>query len=104
MAVSVVESVFRFLFKYPPLVFQQGDFGWGVSRPVLLMLALAAAGAIAALLTYRGTGAGRGNPAPHRVVLMSLRVASVLVLLFCLFRPALILKVSVPQQNFVGGL
>jgi hypothetical protein len=32
----VLENLFRFLFKYPPLLFQQGDFSWGLSRPVLL--------------------------------------------------------------------
>jgi hypothetical protein len=30
------ESLFRFLFKYPPLFFEQGDFVLGVSRPMLL--------------------------------------------------------------------
>jgi len=30
-----VQSIFRFLFKYPPLMFQQGDFSLGLSRPVL---------------------------------------------------------------------
>ena len=98
------ESVFRFLFKYPPLVFEQGDFTWGVSRTFLLLLALAAAGAIAALLTYRGTGTGSETPGRDRIVLMTLRIGIVLVLLFCLLRPALTLKASVPQQNFVGVL
>ena len=32
----MLENLFRFLFKYPPLLFQQGDFSWGLSRPVLL--------------------------------------------------------------------
>ena len=29
------ETAFRFLFKYRPLVFEQGDFVVGVSRPML---------------------------------------------------------------------
>ena len=29
------EAIFRFLFKYPPLFFEQGDFVFGVSRPML---------------------------------------------------------------------
>ena len=47
----MVEKVFRLLFKYPPLMFQQGDFAWGLSRPVLLAVAVAAGVAVLALLT-----------------------------------------------------
>ena len=53
----MVEKLFRLLFKYPPLMFQQGDFAWGLSRPVLLAVAAAAAIAVLALLTYRGVSA-----------------------------------------------
>jgi uncharacterized membrane protein len=98
----VLQNLFRFLFKYPPLLFQQGDFSWGLSRPVLLVVAAATALAILALLTYRGVPA---TDRPHdRVVLIGLRLAAVAVLLFCLFRPTLILKAAVPQQNFLGVL
>jgi uncharacterized membrane protein len=98
----VVERLFRFLFKYPPLMFQQGDFSWGLSRPVVLMVATAAAIAVLALLTYRGIAA---TERPRdRMVLVGLRLAALTVLLFCLFRPALILKAAVPQQNFLGVL
>src|SRR3954447_567751 len=102
MASSVVERLFRFLFKYPPLMFQQGDFAWGLSRPVLLAVAAAAAIAVLALLTYRGISATARPRDP--VGLVCLRLAALAVLLFCLFRPALILKAAVPQQNFLGVL
>src|SRR3954453_18473880 len=83
-------------------MFQQGDFTWGLSRPVLLAVAAAAAIALLALLTYRGvTAASRTR---DRVVLIGLRGAALGVLLFCLFRPTLILKAAVPQQNFLGVL
>ena len=98
----MVETLFRFLFKYPPLMFQQGDFSWGLSRPVLLAAAAAAAIAVLALLTYRGVSAT--DRARDRVVLVGLRLAALAVLLFCLLRPALILKAAVPQQNFLGVL
>jgi uncharacterized membrane protein len=98
----LVDTLFRFLFKYPPLMFQQGDFSLGLSRPVLLAAAAAAAIAVLALLTYRGVPA-TGRPR-DRVVLVGLRLAALAVLLFCLFRPALILKAAVPQQNFLGVL
>ena len=37
-------------------------------------------------------------------MLTTLRVALVLLLVFCLFRPSLVLKAAVPQQNFLGVL
>src|SRR3954468_19022822 len=47
----------------------------------------------------------RGSPPPsRRLLLLGLRLAALAVLLFCLFRPALILKAAVPQQNFLGVL
>jgi len=98
----VVQNLFRFLFKYPPLLFQQGDFSWGLSRPVLLVVAAATALAVLALLTYRGVPTT--DRTRDRVVLVGLRLAAVAVLLFCLFRPTLILKAAVPQQNFLGIL
>jgi len=100
----VFDSAFRFLFKYPLLVFQQGDFTWGVSRAAMLAILAATALAVVSLLTYRGTGQGTEKPARDRAVLLTLRAALLLVILFCLFRPTLILKASVPQQNFVGVL
>ncbi|MBI3493308.1 MAG: hypothetical protein HY047_16235 [Acidobacteria bacterium] len=96
------ESLFRFLFKYPPLMFQQGDFTWGLSRPVLLAVAAGLALAVGALLTYRGVPAAERRR--DRAVLIGLRLAALAILLFCLFRPTLILKAAVPQQNFLGVL
>jgi uncharacterized membrane protein len=98
----VVDKVFRFFFKYPPLLFQQGDFSWGLSRPVLLVVAAVTAIAVLALLTYRGVPATERRR--DRVVLIGLRLAALTVLLFCLFRPTLVLKAAVPQQNFLGVL
>ncbi|OLC79701.1 MAG: hypothetical protein AUH72_14030 [Acidobacteria bacterium 13_1_40CM_4_65_8] len=97
-----MDKLFRFLFKYPPLVFQQGDFAWGLSRPVLLVVAGVTAVAIAALFTYRGLSTV--DRTRDRIVLVGLRLAALTVLLFCLFRPTLILKAAVPQQNFLGVL
>jgi len=97
-----VDSIFRFLFKYPPLMFQQADFSWGLSRAVLLVVGGVAAAAVLALLTYRGVSAA--DRPRDRVVLIGLRLAALAVLLFCLFRPTLVLKAAVPQQNFLGVL
>ena len=50
----MIEKLFRFLFKYPPLMFRQADFTWGLSQPLLLVVGAGLALAIAAMLTYRG--------------------------------------------------
>jgi uncharacterized membrane protein len=97
----MLEGIFRFLFKYRPLVFEQGDFVLGASRPMLIAMVVAGAAAGYALLSYRRVGRTAGR---DRVVLVSLRLAALAVIIFCLLRPALILKAAVPQQNFLGIL
>jgi uncharacterized membrane protein len=97
-----MDKLFSFLFKYPPFVFQQADLTYGLSRPVLLVVAGVTGVAVAALLTYRGLATV--ERARDRVVLVGLRLAVLAVLIFCLFRPTLILKAAVPQQNFLGVL
>ena len=98
----MAEKLFRFFFKYPPLMFQQGDLSWGLSRPVLLVVAAATALAALALITYRGVSAT--DKPRDRAILVGLRLAALTVLLFCLVRPTLVLKAAVPQQNFLGVL
>lgn len=92
--------LFQFLFKYPRVVFDQGDFSFAVSRSTTLTIAAITVVAAAALITYRGvTGEGATR---ERLVLVVLRLAALAVVLVCLFRPTLILKAAVPQQNFLG--
>jgi uncharacterized membrane protein len=66
-----------------------------------LTAAIVAAGALYALWTYRQVAALQGR---DRVVLLATRVGLFAVVLFGLLRPMLLLKVAVPQQNFVGIL
>ena len=98
---TMFEGLFRLLFKYRPLVFEQGDFTVAASRPMLVALAVTAAVAAYALATYRGAPAARAR---DRVALAALRLALLGVLAFCLIRPTLVVKAAVPQQNFLGVL
>jgi len=94
--------LFKFLFKYPMLVFQQGEFAFAATRVTVAWLAVVGLLALAALVTYRGIVTdGRVR---DRAVLVGLRLGVVALLLFCLFRPSIILKAAVPQQNFLGIL
>src|SRR6185312_7888750 len=97
-----MDAVFQFFFKYPLLVFQQGDFTTGASRPAFVAVLAFAALAAAALVTYRSISSE--GPARDKTLLVGLRLALVAVLFFCLLRPTLILKAAVPQQNFLGVL
>ncbi len=98
----MLTSLFEFLFKYRPVVFQEGDFSLGVAGAVATGAVVASLVAVLALLTYLGV---RGKTRPlDRLVLGGLRFAGLAVLVFCLLRPALVVSTVVPQQNFVGVL
>ncbi len=96
------DFVFRFLFKYPAVVFDEGELIFSASRFTILWVVVIGLVAAAALVTYRGIenlGTRR-----DRAVLLGLRLALVAVLVLCLFRPTLLLRAAVPQQNFLGVL
>ncbi len=96
------EPLFEFLFKYRPVVFEQGDFRFGTSS-LLYGVAIATTAVVAAsLLTYRRVG-GKSRPR-DRALLAALRLAALAIVLFCLLRPVLVVKAAVPQQNFLGVL
>lgn len=97
-----MESLFEFLFKYRPLVFQRGDFVLGVPWTVLIASVVAVAVAVPTFLLYSRV-AGKSRPL-DRVILSALRTIAISVILFSLFRPVLVLSTVVPQRNFLGIL
>jgi uncharacterized membrane protein len=69
----------------------------------MLAVVVATAGAaLVALWTYRTTGAE--HSLRDKAVLVGLRIGTLALILVCLLRPTLILRASVPQQNFVAVL
>ena len=97
-----LESLFAFFFKYRPAVFQKGDFAFGSPTSVILLLLAGALIGVPAILTY---AAVRGKSTRRdRWILGTLRAAAILLLVFCLFRPMLLLSAAVPQRNYVGVL
>jgi uncharacterized membrane protein len=95
--------LFQGLFKYPSFVFDQGEFRFAMSRSGMALLLVVAAIAIGVLVTYRGLNQ-EGDRPRDKAILIALRLGVIGVLLFCLFRPLLVLKAAVPQQNFLGVL
>ena len=94
------EPIFEFLFKYRPLVFEQGDFA--IRAPWTIALGAAA---VAGALTLRTYAQVRGNSQPlDRTVLAAIRLGAIAVVAFCLLQPVVVLSSVVPQQNFLGVL
>ena len=95
-------DVFEFLFKYPPLVFDEGRISFLTPWPVGAVALAAAALALPAVLSY-AMARGRSRRL-DRWVLGAFRAALLLVLLLIVMQPALVLTTVVPQRNFVAVL
>jgi uncharacterized membrane protein len=96
---SLSEHVFTFLFKYPPRVFQRGEF---VLAPVLPVMALALGMMAAIVLAWLAARGLKGMRSRDRVVLAGLRMAIFALVAACLLRPALALTSAVPQRNVLA--
>ena len=91
----MLDAIFQALFSYRPVVFQQGEFRFDIGTGALVAAVMAGAVMIAAAVTYRRVG-GTGR-LRDRVVLTTLRMAVLALVLFCLFRPTLIVRA--PQSR-----
>src|SRR5262245_12100655 len=97
------EKIFQALFSYRPVVFQEGEFRFDVSTSSLVAALLVGAVVALAVLTYRRVRVNEGR-LRDRVILTSLRIAALALVLFCLFRPTLVVRAAVAQQNVVAVL
>ncbi|HEX6464034.1 MAG TPA: glutamine amidotransferase [Vicinamibacterales bacterium] len=96
------ESLFQFLFEYRPQVFRQGDFRFSPPTGVSVAAVVVIAALAVAFLSYRVL---RSRVKwRQRAVLGALRLAALAIILFCIFRPVLVVRASVAQQNVVGIL
>lgn len=98
----MLESLFRFLFEYRPVIFQQGEFRLAPTTGSYVAAGIGIVAGLAAIATYRRvTAKARVR---DRLVLTGLRLATLGLVLFCLFRPVLVVKAAVSQQNFLAVL
>ncbi|MEO7083614.1 MAG: hypothetical protein ABI442_21500 [Gemmatimonadaceae bacterium] len=97
-----LEGIFQFLFKYRPTEFAKGSLAFGAPLSVVLLLVAAVAIGVPAVLSY-STVRGKSTTR-DRWVLTALRIATLMVVVACLFRPMLLLSAAVPQRNYVGVL
>jgi uncharacterized membrane protein len=98
----VLESLFQFLFEYRPAVFRQGDFRFAPPAGAPVAAALVIAAVAVAFVSYRILRTR--VQWKERAALASLRLIALAILLFCIFRPVLVVKAAVSQQNVVGVL
>ena len=96
------DTIFQALFTYRPVVFQEGEFRFDLGTGALVAAGLAVVLMVVAVVTYRGVRSkGRLR---DRIVLTALRMAALALVVFCLFRPTLIVRAAIPQQNIVAVL
>ena len=96
------DSIFAALFKYRPVLFEQGDIVFRSHVAIQVLLALAFAATVAAAWTY---GRARGKSTlRERTFLFGVRTTVLALLTFALLRPTLVLSTVVPQQNYLAVL
>jgi len=98
----VFETLFQFLFEYRPHVFRQGDFRFAPPAGAPIAAVVMVAALAIAFISYRLIQSR--VQWRERAVLGALRVAALGIILVCIFRPVLIVKAAVVQQNVVGIL
>jgi len=96
----VLDALFRFFFDLSPVVFSQGEFRFAASTGSYVAAAAVAVAAALTMLAYR-KGHGRAG---QRIALAAIRLAILGIILVCMFRPLLVVRAAVPQQNFLGVL
>jgi uncharacterized membrane protein len=98
----VFDSLFQLLFNYRLQVFRQGDFRFAPPSGTPLAAAVVIAALAFAFLSYRVL---RSRVEwRQRAVLGLLRIAALAIILFCIFRPVLVVRAAVAQQNVIGIL
>ncbi|MEO5897981.1 MAG: glutamine amidotransferase [Vicinamibacterales bacterium] len=100
----MLDSLFQFLFEYPPVVFRQGEFRLAPAAGAYAALALAIVAVVFAVLSYRRAAASSSTGRRALAGLLAIRIALIALLAFCLFRPVLVVKAAMAQQNFLAVL
>ena len=99
---EAAKTLFGFLFKYRPILFERGDLSLSVPWVAYVAVVASLTLAVAFLLRYRGLG-GDLRPA-ERWILVGVRTAILALVLLVLLRPELLVSTVVPRRNYVGIL
>ncbi len=98
---AVLETLFTTLFKYRPVVFEDGRFAFEAGRP-FVVLTLGLALALVTVVIYLRQRPRVGN----RLVAFfaALRLLAMALFVFVLLRPVLRISTAVPGENFLAVL
>jgi hypothetical protein len=99
--VSVFERVIELVFKYRPVVFEQGDLGFSPPWPAAIAVVAVLAAMGVAVWVYLRSARTTGW---SRAALLALRLSALAVLLFTLLRPVLVVRTVEPQRNVLAVL
>src|SRR5262245_41708402 len=91
--------MFDFLFKYSPVVYQQGTWLWRSRPATLAILVVTAIVLFLLVLAYRRTTITIRRP--WHIALIAMRLAGLALLAFCLLEPALSVSTVVTQKSSV---
>jgi uncharacterized membrane protein len=95
-----MDGVVAWLFKYPPVLFEQGHLRWGA--PWLIPAAVLAGGLLVVALAYGRARVRRGGAG--RWPLAALRVGVVVLFAWVVGRPMLVVSTVIPQENALAIL
>jgi len=90
-------SVFEFLFKYKPIVYQKGSLAFQLLGSPWLFIPFVLLAAAGAYYAYRGIARDKWSPAT-----VVLRAGTFVILLFIFFRPVLNIKTVLPQESYLA--
>ena len=94
----MLDRLFELVFKYRPVVFEQGEFGFSPPWPAFIaVLAVVAAMGVAVRVYLRSARGGW-----PRTALLALRMSALALLLFALLRPVLVVRSVEPQRNVLA--
>jgi len=97
----VLDRLIEVVFKYRPVVFEQGDLGFSPPWPAAVAIVAVALAMGAAVWVYVRSAR---MPAWSRAALLALRLSALAVFLFALLRPVLVVRTVEPQRNVLAVL
>lgn len=100
----MLDSLFQFLFDYRSNLFRQGSFRFAPPAGTPVVAAIVVVALFIAFFSYRVLRSRADVNWRKSAILAALRLGVVAIVLFCIFRPVLIVKAAVSQQNVVGVL
>jgi len=99
--VQVLDRFVELVFKYRPVVFEQGELGFSPPWPAAVAFVAVLLAMGAAVWVYLRSAR---TPGWSRAALLALRLSALVIFLFALLRPVLVVRTVEPQRNVLAVL